>query len=57
MEHAGQKSKHKDPLVFPCDWNAVEWSKNLKNKPLKKRITGKDLVFLFHDNPNQKRSR
>lgn len=34
-----------DELVFPVQWYAVAWSTELKKKPVKKRVAGKDLVL------------
>jgi phenylpropionate dioxygenase-like ring-hydroxylating dioxygenase large terminal subunit len=40
-----------DDSVFPARWYAVAWSSELKKKPLKKRIAGRDIV-LFRGEDN-----
>ncbi len=37
-----------DDEVFPLTWYAVMWSKELTNRPVKRKVVGKDLV-LFRD--------
>ncbi|MFS8214120.1 aromatic ring-hydroxylating oxygenase subunit alpha [Paenibacillus polymyxa] len=44
--------RESDQQVFPIAWYAVGWSKELKNKPLKKRLLGKDIV-LYRDDHRQ----
>jgi phenylpropionate dioxygenase-like ring-hydroxylating dioxygenase large terminal subunit len=40
-----------DDSMFPARWYAVAWSSELKKKPLKKRIAGRDIV-LFRGEDN-----
>ncbi|WP_201382931.1 aromatic ring-hydroxylating dioxygenase subunit alpha [Ktedonobacter sp. SOSP1-52] len=41
-------SNAEDEVVFPCQWYAVAWSKDLKNKPIRRRVIGREIV-LFRD--------
>ncbi|WP_036747106.1 aromatic ring-hydroxylating dioxygenase subunit alpha [Paenibacillus sp. UNC451MF] len=41
-------ARKEDHEVFPCTWYAIGWARELKDKPIKKRLLGRDLV-LFRD--------
>lgn len=47
--------RESDQSVFPVAWYAVGWSKDLKKKPLKRRVLGKDIV-LYRDHAGNARA-
>ncbi|KJD44178.1 aromatic ring-hydroxylating oxygenase subunit alpha [Paenibacillus terrae] len=54
--HPGfREVRESDQQVFPIAWYAISWSKELRDKPLKKRLLGKDIV-LYRDNHRQVRA-
>ncbi|KEO83706.1 aromatic ring-hydroxylating oxygenase subunit alpha [Tumebacillus flagellatus] len=39
-----------DETVFPLQWYAVAWSRDLQNKPMKRKLAGRDFVLFRDDN-------
>ena len=50
-----QPVRESDHKVFPVAWYAIAWSRNLKNKPIKRRLLGKDIV-LYRDHAGDVRA-
>ncbi|MCI0182232.1 aromatic ring-hydroxylating oxygenase subunit alpha [Sulfoacidibacillus ferrooxidans] len=44
-----------DETVFPVAWYAIAWSRELKDKPLKRKILGQDIV-IYRDGKNHVRA-